>query len=278
MLERAVGISSAATVADLSEGLRGLIEFAHGDMETACRQLIQDMERVADPGQAFMLGSMAVRAAWAAGHGALQREALQRLERRLPQGDFPNADLLPLLRVWWTEDVGDGADDRERDDQVVAPSAEILTRLGGSSWLVLPSAPLAMAWGIESVLGEALRRQIDALRQTDQVTALTQTLAQTTALDLAQGSWTSAEANALDGLQVAEETGDDHVLAQCLNGLGWLAAARGDEQTVADHAGRTFEVAVPRGVRIISAAAQWTVGMSALFAAGPRRRWITSSA
>ncbi|WP_078492523.1 ATP-binding protein [Streptomyces yerevanensis] len=263
MLERAEGISSASTVADLSEGLRGLIEFAHGNLEVACRQLTRDMERVADPGQAFGLGSMALRAAWAASHGALQREALQRLERRLPQGNFPNADLLPLLRAWWAEDQGGGADDR---DQVVAPVAEILTRLNGSSWLLMPPAPLAVAWGIESALQEALRREIDTLRHTDQVTALTQALAQTVAPDIAQGSWTLATANALEGLQVAQGIGDDHLAGQCHTGLGWLAAARGDERTVRDVADRTIELWVPRGVRVFSACAEWNLGMSALFA------------
>ncbi len=224
------------------------------------------MERVADPGQAFMLGSMALRAAWAASQGTLQREALQRLERRLPQRDFPNADLLPLLRAWWTEDGDDGADQEEQHDQVMAASAEILTRLSGSSWLLMPPSPLAVAWGIESALGEALRHETHTLRHTDQVTALTQTLAQTVALDIAQGSWTSAEANALEGLHVAEGTGDDHLAAQCLAGIGWLAAARGDEQTVADHTARFNEVWVPRGVRVFSACAEWNLGMSALFA------------
>lgn len=262
MLDQAEEASSASTVADLSEGLRGLIEFANGDLETACRQLTRDMERVADPGQAFRLGSMALRAAWAAGRGALQREALQRLERRLPQGNFPNADLLPLLRQWWTQEP-DGADDR---DQSMAPVADILTRLSGSSWLLMPPAPLAVAWGIESALQEALRREIDTLRHTDQVTALTQALAQTVAPDIAQGSWTSAEANALEGLQVAEGTGDDHLAAQCSAGLGWLAAARGDEQTVADFAARFIEEWVPRGVRVFSAGAEWNLGMTALFA------------
>ncbi|MCX5335992.1 MULTISPECIES: AAA family ATPase [unclassified Streptomyces] len=263
MLERAEGISSASTVADLSEGLRGLIEFAHGDLETACRQLTRDMERVADPGQAFQLGSMALRAAWAASQGALQREALQRLERRLPQWNFPNADLLPLLRQWWTEEEGGGADDR---DQIVVPGAEIPTRLSGSSWLLMPPAPLAVAWGIESALQEALRREIDALRHTDQMTALTQALAQTVAPDIAQGAWTSAKANALEGLQVAEGIGDDHLAGQCRAGLGWLAAARGDEQAVADYAARTVEEWVPRGVLVFSAGAEWNLGMSALFA------------
>ncbi len=263
MLERAEGLSSPSTVADLSEGLRGLIEFAHGNAETACRQLARDMERVADPGQAFRIGSMALRAAWAAGHGALQREALQRLERRLPHGNFPNADLLPSLRAWWTEEDGGGADDR---DQVAAPVADILTRLSGSSWLLMPPAPLAVAWGIDSALQEALRRETETLRHTDQVTALTQALAQTVALDTAQGSWTSATANALEGIQVAEGTGDDLLAAQFRATLGWLAAARGDEQTVADFAARTIEVWLPRGMRVFSAGVEWNLGMTALFA------------
>ncbi|MDQ0760267.1 helix-turn-helix transcriptional regulator [Streptomyces canus] len=263
MLERAEGFSSPSTVADLSEGLRGLIEFAHGDVETACRQLTRDMERVTDAGQAFRLGSMALRAAWAANHGELQRETLQRLERRLPQGNFPNADLLPLLREWWTEEGGGGADDR---DQIVAPGADILTELSGSSWLLMPPSPMAVAWGIDSALQEALRRETDTLRHTDQMTALTQALAQTVALDIAQGSWTSATANALKGFQVAEGIGDDHLAEQCRAGLGWLAAVRGDEQTVADFAARSNEVWVPRGVRVFSACAEWNLGMSALFA------------
>ncbi|MFI5877583.1 AAA family ATPase [Streptomyces sp. NPDC051445] len=263
MLERAEGLSSASTVADLSEGLRGLIEFAHGDLETACRQLARDMERVADPGQAFRLGSMALRAAWAAGQSTLQREVLQRLERRLPQENFPHADLLPLLREWWAEEGGGGADDR---DQIVAPGADILLRLSGSSWLLMPPSPLAVAWGIDSALQEALRRETDTLRHTDQMTALTQALAQTVALDIAQGSWTSATANALEGIQVAEGTGDDHLAAQCHAGLGWLAAARGDEQTVTDFAARFIETWAPRGVRVFSAGAEWNLAMTALFA------------
>ncbi|MGP4052774.1 AAA family ATPase [Streptomyces sp. 2A115] len=261
MLARAERISSEAKVADLSEGLRGLIEFTHGHLEIACRRLARDMERVADTGQAFTLGSMALWAAWAAGHGELQRETLHRLERRLSQGDFPDTGL--LLRAWWTEDRRGGADDRE---QVAALGGQGLDRLSGTSWPLMPPAPLGVAWGTEHVLGEGLHREIDQLRQTDQVTALTQALAQTVTVDIAQGSWAFAEANTIEGLRVAQEIGDEHSASQYRNCLGWLAAARGDEQTVADHAARTAEVWVPRGGRVFSAAAQWTLGMSALFA------------
>lgn len=263
MLERAEGLSSEATVTELSDGLRGLIEFAHGHMENAARQLTRDMERVADPGQAFKLGSMALRAAWAAGHGDLRREALQRLERRLSQGDVPNADLLPLLRTWWTDDQRGGVADQDR---AVAPGREALARLSGGSWLLMPPAPLAVAWGIEPELGETLHRGIDELRHTDQVTALAQALAQTLTLDVARGSWILAKANGLEGLRVAREIGDEQLASQYRISLGLMAAPRGDEQTVADLAARTIEMSAPRGVRLLSAAAQWTLGMSALFA------------
>ena len=263
MLERAEGLSSEATVTELSDGLRGLIEFAHGHMENAARQLTRDMERVADPGQAFKLGSMALRAAWAAGHGDLRREALQRLERRLSQGDVPNADLLPLLRTWWTDDQRGGVADQDR---AVAPGREALARLSGGSWLLMPPAPLAVAWGIEPELGETLHRGIDELRHTDQVTALAQALAQTLTLDVARGSWILAKANGLEGLRVAREIGDEQLASQYRISLGLMAVPRGDEQTVADLAARTIEMSAPRGVRLLSAAAQWTLGMSALFA------------
>ncbi len=263
MLDRAEGMSSEATVAVHSEGLRGLIEFAYGDLAIACRRLIRDMERVADAGQAFTLGGMALRAAWAAGRGELQREALERLERRLPRGDFPNADLLPSLRRWWTQDPDTVAGDR---DPAVTAGAEVLGRLGGGSWFLMPPPPVALAWGIESAMAEALRGEIDRLRPTDQVTALTQALAQTAALGLAQGSWASTAVNALEGLQVAGEIGDDHLASQCHNCLGWVAAAQGQQKAVADYAARAFELSVPRNVRLLSAAAQWTLGMSALFA------------
>ncbi|MGI3222749.1 helix-turn-helix transcriptional regulator [Streptomyces sp. GTA36] len=145
---------------------------------------------------------------------------------------------------------------------MVVPDAEVLTRLSGTSWLQMPP----MVWGIEYVLREALQRETDRLHHTDQVTALAQALAQTAALDIVQGSWTFAKANALQGLEVAEEIGDDHLASQCRSSLGWLAAARGEERTVADFAARTIEMSVPREVRVLSASGQWSLGMLALFA------------
>ncbi|MFB7629470.1 AAA family ATPase [Streptomyces sp. NPDC056149] len=262
MLERAEGMSSESAVAGFSDGLRGMIEFAHGDLESAYRYLIRDRDLVADPGQAFKLGSMAVRAAWSAGQSGLQSAAMEHL-LQLPQAEFPNADPLALLRQWWAWDCDCGADAHGR---VLVPTGETADWLSSSSWRLMPPAPLGVAWGVEGVLDEALHRKIDKLRHTDQVIALALALAQTVTLEIAQGRWASATVNAIEGLQLAEEVGADHLASQCRNCLGWLAAVRGDEQAVAEYAARTFEQSVPRGARALSAAAEWNLGMSALFA------------
>lgn len=264
MLRRAEAISCESTVAEHSDGLRGLIEFAHGDQERAHRYLARDTALVSDAGQAFRLGSMAVRAAWSAGRPILQNEALHQLQRRLSDTGFANADLLPLLREWWTE----GA-----NGEPVTPvlGQDVLDRLSTDSWRLLPPTPLGVAWGIESVLDEALRRRIDRLRRTERSTTLALTLAQAVTLDIARGNWATATAHAVEGLQLAEEIGAGHLASQCRNCLGWLAAAQGDVRTVAEFSARTLELSVPSAARALSAAAHWNLGMSALFAGHPEQ-------
>ncbi|MCX4908973.1 AAA family ATPase [Streptomyces sp. NBC_00878] len=263
LLLRAERLTCESTVTELSGGLRGLIEFAHGDQEQAYRYLARDMRVVSDPRKAIELGSMAVRAGWSAGRPDLQAEALRQLGTPAPADHFPEADLLPLLYEWWTEGAATGA--------VLTPATagsadDVLTRLGSGSWRLAPPTPLCVAWGMERSLSDALRRKIVELRRTDSVTALAVVLAQTVTLDLARGNWAEAAANAAEGLRLTEEIGADHPSSQCRNCLGWLAAARGDEETVATAAARTLELSVPRGVRALSAAAHWNLGMSALFA------------
>jgi DNA-binding CsgD family transcriptional regulator len=242
--ERLCGSTAAAELAD---GLRGLIEFAHRDQELAHRYLTRDLPNASDPGTALELGVTAVRAGWSAGRPELQAEALRQLTARA------DPELVPLLNSWW----GDGGS---------AAAADGVERLAALSWRLVPPAPLSVAWGREQGLSVALRRRIVELRGTEAVTDLAAFLAQTVTLDIAQGNWNRAAAAAAEGLALAERIGAEHVSSQCRNCLGWLAAARGDEQFVTAAAARTMELAVPCGVRALAAAATWNVGMSALFA------------
>nr|WP_324289401.1 AAA family ATPase [Streptomyces sp. H34-S4] len=257
LLDRAERLSDGETVARESEGLRGILEFAHGDQEQAHRLLLQATRWVAEPEMAVQLACLAVRAGWSAGSAVRQAEALHRLEELAAGADFPEAALLPMIKEWWGSESGTGA---------VPRPDEAFAELGRASWRLIPPAPLAVVWGVEQPLAQAYRRELDVLRRTGAVSPLVLTVPQTATIDIVLGRWTEAAANAADTLRVAEEIGADHAASQCRNTLAWLAALRGDERTVAELTARTLELSVPRGVRALTAAAFWNRGMAALFA------------
>ncbi|MFI6642529.1 AAA family ATPase [Streptomyces sp. NPDC050504] len=257
LLDRAGRLSDTESVVRESEGLRGIIEFAHGDQEQAHRLLLNATRSVADPRKAVHLACLAVRAGWSGGSAERQAEALRRLEELADDARPAEADLLPLIGRWW----GDGP-----DTGVLPPADEAFARLAQASWRLIPPAPLAVAWGVEQPLARAYQRELEVLRRTGEVSPLVLTVPQTATIDIVRGRWTEAEANAADTLRTAEEIGADHAASQCRNTLGWLAALRGDEATVAELAARTMELSVPRGVRALTAAAYWNRGMAALFA------------
>ncbi|MDX2394072.1 AAA family ATPase [Streptomyces sp. DK15] len=255
LLDRADRLAEGDAVVRASEGLRGVIEFAHGDQERAHRLLLHATHAVAEPEQAVRLACLAVRAGWSGGSAERQAEALRRLEEL--GGEGAAAALLPLIKQWWGTGPGTGAP---------PPADEAFALLGSASWHLIPPAPLAVAWGAEQPLARAYQRELETLRRTGAVSALMLTVPQTATIDIVRGRWTQAAANAADTLRVAEEIGADHAASQCRNTLAWLAALRGDEGTVAELTAKTLELSVPRGVRALTAAAYWNRGMAALFA------------
>ncbi|ARZ68929.1 hypothetical protein SMD11_3292 [Streptomyces albireticuli] len=247
LLDRAARLASDEEAAEPSGGLRGLIEFAHGNQETAHRHLLRDVPALSRPDKAAELAGVAVRAGWSAGSPALQAAAL-RVLTGLP-------DVPPVLPEWWRE-----------EGPAPALTDEAVARLGAGSWRLMPPATLAVAWGAEEALAEALERKVAELRRTDAATALVLTVPQTATLDLVRGRWADATANATETLRLAEEIGADHAASQCRNVLAWLAAARGDEAATGELSARALEMSVPRGVRALTAAAYWSRGQLALHA------------
>ncbi|CAM4412392.1 AAA family ATPase [Nocardia ninae] len=257
LLERAGRLAPEDTVARLSGGLRGGIEFVCGDQAQANRWLLRDSAAVADPAMAVELACLAIRAGWSGGSAERQGAALQRLTGLAVNADFPKGALLSVVEQWW------GSAPRPAP---VPWTDETAGQLGALSWRLMPPAPLAVAWGMEQWLGDAYRHKMDGLRRTDAVTGLVLTTSQLVTLDIVAGRWTDAGADAAETLRLAEEIGADHTASQCRNSLSWLAALRGDERTVNELTTRTLELSVPRGVRALTAAAYWHRGQAALFA------------
>jgi DNA-binding CsgD family transcriptional regulator len=266
LLEDAESLGSAQVVTRLSGGLRGILEFATGLPERAHRYLVCDMEEVAETRRALELGTVAVRAAWSAGRDDLQQEALEQVRAVNADADPTLAQLMPVLRAWWScyDQTGEGtASDPTMVGSTLASNT--VGRLGTAAWELLPPVPLVQAWGIEGGLLDVLRVQAVQLRRRHELAALAVVLSQTAALDLAAGRWDAADAAATEGLRLAQEIGADHVAAQCHSGLAALAAARGDSGAVAEHTRLMLQVSVPRGVRALTASAYWHRGRAALF-------------
>ncbi|MDI5982813.1 hypothetical protein, partial [Amycolatopsis magusensis] len=67
LLEEAERCDGVESVARLSGGLRGILEFAYGMPERAQHYLVSDLAVVPEARRAVELGTVAVRAAWSAG-------------------------------------------------------------------------------------------------------------------------------------------------------------------------------------------------------------------
>ncbi|MFJ3038253.1 ATP-binding protein [Streptomyces tendae] len=260
LLDDAERLAPGAHVARRSRGLRGIMEFARGMPEMAHHFLITDMKRVPEPGTALELGTLAMRAAWSVGRGDLRDRALE----LLLEDDVAGRTGLPGTLAWWSDDVS--ADAAPADTPDLGDAA---ARVRTTILPLLPPTPLALAWGIDEPMADALRRRLPRLRRRSERARLAAALAQTAMLDNAAGRWPQAESSAAEGLRLAQDLGADHIASHCRTSLGWLAAARGDERAVAEATARTLETSLPQGVRALSAAAYWNRGMASLFRERP---------
>ncbi|MFD3980219.1 ATP-binding protein [Streptomyces griseus] len=256
LLDDAERLAPGPHIARRSGGLRGVIEFTRGRPEVAHHYLTTDMNHVSDPGAVLELGTLALRAAWSAGRGDLQDGALELL-REL---DVDGPTVSPGTPAWWR---GDGPADATPAAMCAADEADVRAR--ATIPPLLPPAPLGLAWGIDGPMGDVLRRRIPHLRRRDDPPRLAIALAQAAMLDNVAGRWAEAESSAVEGLRLARDMGADHIASHCRTSLGWLAAARGDERTVAEATARSLETSLPQGVRALSAAAHWSRGMASLF-------------
>ncbi|MFD6096200.1 AAA family ATPase [Nocardiopsis flavescens] len=260
LLDDAERLSPGAHTTRGSRGLRGVIEHSRGAPDLAHHYLAADMELVAEPGTALELGTAALSAGWAAGRGDLAARTLE----SLLELDVEERSDLPLLLTWWEDGPAAGA-----APAGAAGFTASVARARRTAPRLLPPSPLAVVWGIDAAVGDALRRRVPHLRRRSEPARLADALAHTSTLDGFAGRWTRAESAAVEGLRLAEEVGADQIAAHCRNCLGWLAAVRGDAHRAAEAAGRVLGTALPEGSRAVSAAASWIVGMANLFRERP---------
>ncbi|WP_203883517.1 helix-turn-helix transcriptional regulator [Planotetraspora kaengkrachanensis] len=260
LLARARSQAPEAVVATLSGGLRGLLEFVHGEQASAHRLLLAEARMVEDPRLAVQLACLALRAAWNIDSPELWARALEVLDGLPATGD-EQADLLVKgVRHWWFEEAQPGGQ--------AMPEIRPGNDFNLIMWLLLP-APIAVAWGLEERARAYYQRAADRSKETGVLSALAFLLSQLGLVDMMSGHWADARLNASEGLRLGEGMVASSVIAQCLNVMGWLSAV-----TEGEDAGEELIREVQRSrsswsSRALMGASYWHQGMAALGSGRP---------
>jgi DNA-binding CsgD family transcriptional regulator len=118
-----------------------------------------------------------------------------------------------------------------------------------------------LTWIEEYELGRVLlTKMIDAARQQSAPGFLPYPLAGLSELDFRTGNWAAAYAGAMEGIRIAEETGQDTTHTFGLVCAARVEAAQGREEAARDHIARALEIA-PHGIGAVSAHALSTLGL-----------------
>jgi DNA-binding CsgD family transcriptional regulator len=255
LLARARRRAPEEVVATLSGGLRGLLEFVHGEQDRARRLLLNDAVMVEDPRLAAQLVCLALRAAWnidSPGHWA---GALDVLNGMPPTGDERIDLLVQGVRHWWFEGALPG--------ELVMPEITPGNDLDLTRWLLVP-VPIAMAWGLDEQARALYQGAAGRSEEAGVLSALAFLLPQLGSVDLIAGHWAEARLNAVEGLRLGEDMGAAGVIAQCLNLMGWLMALSEGETATETLSTEVRQRRSGWSSRALMAAPYWHQGVAAL--------------
>ena len=103
-------------------------------------------------------------------------------------------------------------------------------------------------------------RAVERARALGAVGTLPSLLERLAATGIWAGQYATAAANAVEGLRLARETGQDEAAGHHMCHLAMIAAIRGDEDECRDYAGAALDLATTRQLRLLTGAATWALG------------------
>jgi DNA-binding NarL/FixJ family response regulator len=157
------------------------------------------------------------------------------------EGDF--ADAAPRLRV--ALDLVEELDD-DAGEQPVA---------------LLFAGRAALYLGDDQAAYRTHREAAARARASGALSIVAQILPRLVTAEIWAGRWSSAAANAKEGIQLAREIGQHDLVAQQLVLLGLIAALRGSEDECRSLAAESRELASARGLGIVAELANWALAL-----------------
>ncbi|MFD0735888.1 ATP-binding protein [Planotetraspora mira] len=255
LLTRARSRAPEAVVATLSRGLRGLLEFVHGEQARAHGLLLADAVIVEDPRLAVQLAGLALRAAWNIDSPEHWARALGVLDGLPATGDEQVDLLVKSVRHWWFEEASPGG--QATSEVTQGNDLDLIT------WL-LPPAPIAVAWGLEEQARVCYQGAADRSKETGMLSARAFLLAQLGTVELVSGQWAEGRLNVSEGLRLGEDMGAESVVAQAMTVVGWLRSTTEGETAAEGLIRDVRRSRSSRSSRALMSSSYWHQGVAAL--------------
>ncbi len=213
--------------------LRAAIAARSGSLREAMDLLLAAAEEVDSPDDAAVLVADAVHAAFYLGDARVSEELATRQVALLPRVTAPRARALALMSTGIARVLAGHGGVQEIRDAV--PMLETIPELREDPrrlpWLLL--APLFLR---EAAVGARLQAIVDEVRESAGVGALPAVLFHRAREQATTKEWSRAEANYLEAIRLAAETGQATEEAMSLAGLAWLESRQGNEVGCREHA------------------------------------------
>jgi len=242
----------------------GLIEMTRGVPADACRLLLRAATEIApiDEERALQLLNLAgLAAAYAGDKDAAV--AIAEVAHRLSADESPFVQMLAQLLIGlgaYAE--GDFAQAAPRLRAALDLAEELDDDAAGAQPLALLFAGRAALYlGDDRAAHRTHHAAAARARASGAISIVTQILPRLATTEVWEGRWSSAAANAREGLQLAREIGQHDVAAQQLVMLGLIAALRGSEDECRSLAAESGELASARGLGVVAEFAQWALAL-----------------
>jgi DNA-binding CsgD family transcriptional regulator len=252
----------AATGAELRgrvDLLRGDIELRNGDIPAAHSALLSAARQLLPSDR-----GLAVQAVLRAGQAAaLAGDHVGYLQTARLAGQIRQPGERPDVRLVLDYLAGTAAMIRGElaEAQVALRRAVELAGSCTDTAALIWASVAALMLGDTRAARSSATRAVATARARAAVSSIPQALEALVYTELAAGRYLSARPSALDGLRLAEETGQDNCASHHLAALALLDAITGDEQTCLDRAATAASRAAARGLGLAAAHAAWAEAM-----------------
>ncbi|HEX6326644.1 MAG TPA: AAA family ATPase [Jiangellaceae bacterium] len=252
---------------------RGIIALRCGDVGQAYRILSSGAEVIADtdPDTALTMLTEALEAASYGGDSngvaAAGTRALELWDRARSGGS--TAEFFATI----SGGIGSAIKGRFDEATPLLQRGLELARASGEWRQLMQAGAVALYLGHIDTARDFFVRATEAVRSTGAIGALPYVLEYVLTMEGMAGELAAARSVGVEGIRLARETGQRTSEATLLARLAWVAALRGDDELCQAYADEALAIAVPNGIGLAVAAAEWSLGSLDM----ARGRWAAAA-